>query len=203
MKKNGFAEAFNYSYEDAFVMEDVAVRHLYLNDEVNENVVNNVIYHILRYNRVDQGKPVDKRTPIILYINSPGGNLSDGFALVDAITTSITPVYTVNLGLAASAACYIFMAGDKRFAMPRSEFLIHEAIVGDLDHLSKMKDRMMFLNNDISEMIKEFVLNHSNILASTYKEHERVEWYMLPKEAQEFGYVDYIIGEDCDINSIL
>jgi len=169
MKKQRFAEAFNYSYEDLFVMEDVQMRHLYLNGEVDDTIVDNVIYHIIRFNVLDKGIEQSKRQPIIIYINSPGGNLNDGLACIDAISTSITPVYTVNIGEAASAACYIFMAGHKRYSMPHSEFLIHEAFLGDIDHISKVTDRIDFLNGEISDFLKDFVMEHSHISCSDYE----------------------------------
>lgn len=203
MKKQRFAEAFNYSYEDLFTMEDIQMRHLYLNGEVDENIVNTIIYHIIRFNVLDKEIEPENRQPIIIYINSPGGNLSDGMAALSAIQESITPVYTVNIGLAASAACYIFMAGHKRYSMPHSEFLIHEAFLGDVDHLSKVNDRIAFLNGEVSEMLKDFVLKHSKITEAEYDKQLRVEWYMLPPKAQELGYVDYIIGKDCTFDAIL
>jgi len=202
-KKETINEAFNYSYEDSFIMEDVHFRHLYLNSEVDENIVNNIIYHIIRYNVLDKELPVDQRQPIKLYINSPGGNMTDGFALVDAISVSKTPVHTINIGLAASAACYIYMAGKRRFAMPRSEFLLHEAFVGELGHLSKIEDSVSFMTNEIGDMIREFVLSHSAISKDCYDSRRRTEWYMLPGKAQEYGIVDIIIGKDCSIDAIL
>lgn len=203
MKKQRFAESFNYCYDDLFTMEDIQMRHLYLNGDVDESIVNNIIYHIIRYNYLDKDIESNKRQPIIIYINSSGGSLNDGLAAVDAIKESITPVYTVNIGLAASAACYIFMAGHKRFSMPHSEFLIHEAFLGDADHLSKVNDRIVFLNSEVSDMLRKFVLANSKITERLYSENERVEWYMLPDKAQELGYVDCIIGKDCDFNAIL
>ena len=66
---------------------------------------------ILRWNMEDKDIPPEDRKPIWVYIQSPGGNLLYMSALLDAIELSVTPVYTVNMGYAASAAALIFMAG--------------------------------------------------------------------------------------------
>jgi len=195
--------AFNYSYEDAFTMEDIATRHLYLNQEIDESVVNNIVYHIIRFNRIDKGIRPEERDPIWLYINSPGGALTDGFGLVDAITTSVTPVYTINLALAGSAAFFVFLAGKKRFAMPRSEFLLHEGYMGDVSSISKVHDNVQFMASDIVPMIKEYVISRTSIDERLYESRYRMEWYMLAQEAKTLGVVDSIIGEDCTIEDAL
>ena len=89
MKKQRFAEAFNYSYDDLFVMEDIQMRHLYLNGEIDNTIINTIVYHIIRFNVLDKGIKPSERQPIIIYINSPGGSLSDGLAGIDAITRTL------------------------------------------------------------------------------------------------------------------
>ena len=204
MKKyKSIPAAFSYSYEDAFVMEDLAVRHLYLNQEIDESVVNNIIYHIIRFNRLDKDIKPEDRDPIWLYINSPGGTLTDGFGLVDVVRESITPVYTVNLALAASAAFHVFIAGKKRYAMPSSEFLMHEMRTGDFDGISKVMDKLSFEAGDISQMIQDHVLSCTKIDPELYDAKFRNEWYMLANQAKDYGIVDSIIGKDCRFDDVL
>lgn len=69
---NEVQEIFNYCYEDKYYIEEVAERRLFLNNEVEEYVVGDLVRHILRYNRLDKGIPVEERKPIIIYINTPG-----------------------------------------------------------------------------------------------------------------------------------
>lgn len=66
-------KVYNLCYEDKFDIEDNEGRRIYLNCEVDEGVVDGAVYHILRYNRLDKDIPVEDRKPIIIYINSPGG----------------------------------------------------------------------------------------------------------------------------------
>ena len=66
---------YNLSYTEKFDIEDYDNRRLFLNSEIDETIITSIAYHILRYNRLDKGLPIDQRKPIILYINSPGGSV--------------------------------------------------------------------------------------------------------------------------------
>lgn len=202
-KKIETSETFTYSYGDKFDIEDVECRKIYLNCEIDENIIDTAVYHILRYNRLDKDIPIEKRKPIIIYINSPGGNVSDGYSLIDAIRLSKTPVYTVNLALAASMGFLIFIAGHKRYAMPHSEFLMHDGSTMGFDSTAKMRDRMEFETVELEKMTKEYIQSCTNIDDELYDAKYRCEWYFLPRKAKEIGAVDYIIGEDCNLDDIV
>lgn len=191
------------NYEDKFELSDLYERRLYLNGEVDKTVIESLVYHILRYNREDKGKPIDTRKPILLYINSPGGNISDGYGLIDAILDSNTPIYTINQGLCASMAFLIFIAGIKRYSMRRSEFLMHDGKISGWDSISKMKDRMEFETIQLETMTKKYVLDRTKISSDLYDMKYRVEWYMLPDEAKLYGICTDIVGVDCNIDSIV
>ena len=108
-ERDVISETYNYCFADKFVIEDINDnRHLFLNSDVDEQVIDQIVYHIMRYNRLDKGIDVQDRKPIIVYINSPGGSVVDGYGLVDAILCSKTPVYTVNLGQCSSMGFLIF-----------------------------------------------------------------------------------------------
>ena len=204
-KWNGeVAENYNYSFADKFDIEDIEInRHLYLNSDVDESVINQIVYHILRYNRLDKGIPVNDRKPIVLYINTPGGNVVDGYGLVDGILCSRTPVYTVNLGECSSMGFLIFISGHKRYAMPHSEFLMHEGVTGAVDCLSKAKERIDFEAGEMEQMTKAHVLERTKITSDMYKEKYKCEWYFLPEAAKDLGVTDFIIGKDCELDDII
>lgn len=202
-KENTIKGQYSFCYEDRFNFEDLENRRIYLNNEIDENVIDGAVYHILRYNRLDKGIPVEERKPIILYINSQGGNVIDGFGLVDVIRESKTPVYTVNLAFAASMGFLIFIAGHKRYSLPRAEFLLHDGATGAIDSVLKVKDRIEFETIQVAEMTKRYVLEQTSISEATYNEKLRVEWYLLPDEAKSIGAVDYIVGKDCSIDDII
>ena len=91
-KAEPIPEMFNYNYDDTFAMEDIKLRRLYINSEIDEEILESIVYHILRYNRIDKDTPTKDRKPIIIYINTPGGSVTDGFSLIDAILNSKTPI---------------------------------------------------------------------------------------------------------------
>lgn len=202
-KKKDMREIINYDYSDKFMMENYENRFLFLNSEVDEAVVNDIVYYILRYNKEDSDIPVDQRKPITIFINSPGGSVFDGYSAIDAITQSLTPVHTVNIGLCASMGYLIYLAGDKRFTMPHSTFLMHEGSCMDYGATSKVKDRIEFEAGELERVTREFVLSRTKITPDFYDKKYRVEFYFLPKKAKELGVAHYIIGVDCNISEVL
>ena len=101
-------------YFDRFEIEETENRRLYLNSAIDESILDSIVFQIMRFNRLDKDIPVEQRKPIVIYINSPGGCVSDGYGLIDVILNSKTPVYTVNQALCASMGFLIFLAGSKR-----------------------------------------------------------------------------------------
>lgn len=193
----------NIGYFEEYEMSDLEERRLFINGVIDDEVIDTIVYHILRYNREDKGTSVSDRVPIKLYINSTGGDVYSGYGLISAITSSLTPIYTINQGTCASMAFLIFIAGNKRYSMENSMFLMHEGFTGGFDNTSKMRDRMEFETEQLEEHTRNFVLNHTSIEEDFYKEKYRIEWYMLPEEAKQYDICDYIVGKDCTIDEII
>lgn len=196
-------QQINLTYDDALILEDIEYRKLYLNDCIDETVITQIAYYILRYNRMDKDIPVKDRKPIVLFINSVGGSVSDGWGLIDAIITSKTPVYTVNLALCASMAFLVYIAGHERYSMPHAEFLMHDGMSGVIDSTAKARDRMDFETDQLEVMTKEFVIEHTKISDELYDKQYRREWWFLPTEGKNIGAIDYIIGKDCEIDTLV
>ena len=187
---------------DMLHLNDLKQRKLYLNEGIDKDSVMEIIQHIIRYNVEDKGKDIEKRKPILLYVTSNGGSVDAGYELIDMITASKTPVYTVNLGFQYSMGFLIGIAGHKRFAMPNAKFLHHDGYNSAYDSGSKVQDRIKF-DARVDDRTKEYVLSRSNITQDEYDANLRVEWYMFADEAKQKGFVDYIIGEDCDMDAII
>jgi len=196
-------ELFNYCLEDKYNIEDLEGRRLYINYNIDSNIVDDIVYHIMRYNREDKGIEVSNRKPIILYINSNGGSVPDGYAVIDAIINSKTPVFTVNQGYCYSMGFLIFLAGHKRYSMPSATFLMHDGDTATWDSTAKAKDRMDFETNQVEVYTKSYILSRTKIDDKLYEEKYRVEWYFYPEEAKKYGVADYIVGVDCDINEVV
>lgn len=196
-------ETYNYSYSDRFDFEDLENRRIYINCDIDENVIDSAVYHIFRYNRIDKDISVEERKPIIIYINTPGGVITDGYCLIDAIRSSVTPVYTVNIGTCYSMGFLIFIAGKKRYCMQSSTFLCHDGFSGAVDSMNKLRDRVEFETGEMEEYTMNYIIEQTKITKKQYTANKRKEWYFYPNEAKELGVTDYIVGVDCDIYEIL
>lgn len=124
-----------------------------------------------------------------------------GFQLIDTILHSKTPVYTINTGYQYSMGFLIGLAGHKRFGTPNAKYLMHDGTYAVCNSSTKIRDHMKFQERE-DERLKQYILEHSNITADEYDANLRVEWYMFADEAKQKGFVDYIIGQDCDIDMV-
>ena len=194
--------SFGFSYEDVTNIDDYCSRHIYLHDEICEITANYVINRILSYNNDDKNIPESERKPIIFYCTSSGGSVDDGMGIINIIEQSITPIYTVNLAYQCSMGFLIGLAGKKRYAMPNAKFLMHDGTSVAIGASSKILDSIKF-EEQREKRIKEFVLNHSNLNQKQYDEIYRVELYTFADKAKEYGFIDYIIGVDCDLGEVL
>ncbi len=195
----------SYTLEDYLWEQKCASRRLYLYGaiedavEASENfdsvtsIASQVVQMILRYNSEDSGIERDKRRPIVLYINSPGGDITEGFALVSVIKASTTPVYTVNLGQWCSMAFLIGIAGDKRYSLQRALFLLHDGSTAYFGTTNKAQDTFKFNERFEDDVVRKHVLECTKISPEEYDRHKRVEWYMLPEDALKYGCIDEIV----------
>lgn len=190
--------------DDIFYLKDLERRKFFLNCEINSSTVGDTIRHIMQINREDEDNdiPAENRKPIILYLNSPGGEVDAGQGLIDVIQVSKTPVYTVNIAQCYSMALYIFLAGHKRYAMPGSKFLLHDGSISMGDSSMKMQDLMAFQRR-VEDRMERFVIEHSNITKEEYAATARVELYLFADEAKEKGMVDHILGTDCPLTEVI
>lgn len=188
--------------EDIFYIKDLKQRKLFIATNISQETVEDAVRHIMQFNREDAGIPSEERKPVILYVSSNGGDVDSGFELIDVIMRSKTPVYTVNLGYQYSMGFLIGLAGHKRFAMPNAKFLMHDGTNFVWDSGAKAQDRMEF-NKKIEDRVREYILSRSKLTEDEYDSKYRIEWYMFSEEAKEKGFVDYIVGEDCEIDEIV
>lgn len=190
------------SLEEVMMVKDMQQRKIWLHDEIDIETVSGAIHNIYQYNREDADLSVEERKPILLYIASNGGSVDAGFALIDAIQTSKTPVYTINTGYWYSMGFLIGLAGKRRFAMPNATFLMHDGSNFIWTSGSKAQDQADF-NRRVEARVKQYILDHSTLTSKEYDKKQRVEWYLFADEAKEKGFIDQIIGVDCDIDTVV
>lgn len=147
---------------------------------------------IMNWNREDYGKPVKERVPITLLFLSPGGDLNINNSLVDTITLSKTPVIGVNCGMAASAACFIFLACHKRYTFPTAEFLIHQGAGTFSGNYEDVVAAILNYQRQIGNLGK-YILSRTKISQEEFEENFSSDWYIDAEEAVEKGLCSKII----------
>ena len=85
---------------------------------------------------------LDSESPVIMWINSPGGSIIDGLAIIDTMVGLTMPVYTVITGEACSMAGIISVCGDRKFITPNAVWMAHDAKGFMYDYFDKMEDRL-------------------------------------------------------------
>ena len=188
--------------DELFYLKDLKQRKLFLNADIDQTSVADIVKHIMQINKEDKGLEPHERMPILLYVTSNGGEVDSGFELIDVIMNSKTPVYTINLGYQYSMGFLIGLSGHKRFATRNAKFLMHDGSNFVYNSGAKAQDQMEF-NRKIESRIKQYVLSRSKVSEEEYDSKLRVEWYLFADKTKKKGFVDYIIGEDCDINEIV
>lgn len=201
----------SFDLNDYIDYRDRQDRRLYLNTAIGYNSegiilvgessnADEIAQLILDYNREDQGMPVGERQPIRLYIDSPGGDVISGFAIIGVIKVSKTPVYTINVGQWSSTAFFIGICGHRRFSLPNMTFLMHDGDLNMSGSTNKTQDTMKFNERYENEVVRAHVLSHSKMSSSEYDDRVREEIYMLPDDALRYGFIDEIVE---DIDTIL
>lgn len=192
----------NLGLDDYFYLKEYSERKHYITDVIDSTSVEDACKAILQYNKEDAGLDRESRKPIMIYLDTPGGEVTAGMKLIDIIQASKTPVYIVNLGTCYSMGFLIYVVGHKRFASRNATFLMHDGSIEIGGSSSKTRDYIAF-NDLVEERTKSLVLAMTSISSELYDEKFRKEWYMFAQEAKELGIVDSIIGEDCEIEDVI
>ena len=191
----------NMALPDPFLLnqyQELEDRIIWLDSSVNEDTVE-IGKKILRWNMEDRTKKPKKVKPIILLIFSYGGNLDVCNSLIDIIEGSDTPVYGVNMGIAASAACFIYLACHKRFMLPRSSFLIHRGSGGYEGTYEQVLAQIVDYQNSI-ELIVNLVKEKTDYSEKEIEEKISTEWYIRQEEALKYGVTHMVVK---NLNEVL
>lgn len=166
-------------------------RTLWIDSEIDDMTLE-LEKFIMAWNREDFGKPVKERVPITLLFLSPGGDLEINNSLVDAITLSKTPVIGVNCGMAASAACFIYLACHKRYTFPNATFLIHQGAGSFSGNYEDVIAAILNYQKEI-EKLGSYILSRTKIEENEFTENFSTDWYIDAEEAVKKGICSKII----------
>ena len=168
-------------------------RIIFLGEDVNSTTASLVIAQLLFLESEDPDREIS------LYINSPGGSITDGMGIVDTMNYIKCPVSTICVGLAASFGAVLLANGEKgkRFATPNAEILIHQPLIGgngiagqtteikiQAEHMIKTREKLNKLLSDKTGQSIETI----------ERDTERDHW-MTAEEALEYGLIDGIMDK--------
>ena len=165
-------------------------RIIMLTEEVNNVTASLIVAQLLFLEGQDSTKDIS------LYINSPGGSVSDGMAIYDTMQYIKCDVSTICMGMAASMGAFLLAAGTKgkRFALPNSEIMIHQPLGGaqgqatdimiHAEHIVRTKEK---LNTILSERTGQ---PYDVIVRDTERDN-----FMTAQQAMEYGLIDKVITQ--------
>ena len=166
-------------------------RIIFLDGEINNQCASLIISQLLYLESKDSNEDIQ------LYINSTGGSVSDGLAIIDTMNTISCDVSCIVTGMAASMAALILSSGTKgkRYALPHAEIMIHQPMsmtqgqVSDLKiavhHVQQVKETLCDLLVELTGQKKEKI----------HKDMDRDKWFNA-KDAKSYGLIDAILKKD-------
>lgn len=162
-------------------------RIIFISGEINDALANNVIASLLYLDSINHDD-------ICIYINSPGGSVSSGFAIYDTMQFISSDVSTICVGIAASMGAFLLSSGTigKRYALPNSDIMIHQPLGGAEGQATDIKivsDRILLLRKRLNKILAK---NTKQSIRRIEKDTER-DYYLDAKEALEYGIIDKII----------
>lgn len=163
-------------------------RIVFLGEQVDSHTANLVVAQLLYL------ASEDPKRDIKLYINSPGGSVYDGLAIIDTMNYIQPDVQTIGIGLQASMGAMLLSCGakGKRFALPNARIMIHQPSSGTE---GKVTDQEITLRESIyvkQRLIEIFAKNTGKDLKQVEKDMDRDNW-MSAEEAKKYGIIDEII----------
>lgn len=163
-------------------------RIIFLSNEVNDDIASLIVSQLLFLESQDPGKDIS------LYINSPGGSVSAGFAIYDTMNYIKCDVATYCMGLAASMGAFLLAGGakGKRYAMPNAEIMIHQPSGGAKGQETEIRivaEQILKTRERLNQILAENTGKPLDIIvADTERDN-----YMTAEEAKAYGLVDHVI----------
>ena len=163
-------------------------RIVFLGGAIDDDVANIVIVQLLFLESEDPKKDIS------LYINSPGGSISAGLAILDTMNHVKPSISTMCVGMAASMGAVILSAGDKgkRFALPNSEIMIHQPLGGAEGQASDIEISAKRIIKNREVLNKILAKNSGQPLSRIEKDADR-DFFMNAEEAKKYGIIDKIL----------
>jgi ATP-dependent Clp protease protease subunit len=163
-------------------------RIIFLGSEVNDVTASLAVAQMLFLEAEDPDKDIQ------LYINSPGGSVTAGFAIYDTMQYIKCDVSTICIGMAASMGAFLLTAGakGKRFALPNSEIMIHQPLGGARGQATDIQihaEQILKIKNKLNDILSN---RTGQPLEKIQRDTER-DYFMSADQAKEYGIIDQVI----------
>src|ERR1019366_5026827 len=184
----------NSSVSDTFGVNDLNQRLLrerivFLGSQVDQNAANRICAELLLLEAEDPGKDIS------LYVNSPGGSVTDGLAIYDTMQYVNCDIRTICVGMAASMGQFLLCAGTKgkRFSLPHSRILMHQPSMGGMQgqasDIAIQAEQIVYMKTMLAERIS---FHTGQTLERIEADSDRDRWFTA-QEALEYGFIDAVI----------
>lgn len=173
---------------DPLAEKFLKTRQILLSGEINEENAEKIVRQLFILE-------ADSDKPIYIFIDSPGGDVDAGFAIFDAIRFVNAPVYTIGMGLVASAAALILLASPKerRLGLPHSHYLIHQPLSGMKGTATEIEIHAMEIAKTKAK-INEIIAGETGTpLDKVTKDTDRDFW-LAADEAASYGLISKVIS---------
>eukprot|EP00894_Picocystis_sp_ML_P005274 jgi/Pico_ML_1/55791/g1429.t1 len=166
-------------------------RIVFLGSQVDDFVADAVVSQLLLLDAMDPTKDIK------LFINSPGGSVTAGMGIYDAMKMCRADVQTVCFGLAASMGAFLLGAGTKgkRYSMPNARIMIHQPLGGASGQAVDIEIQAREIMHH-KTTLNQIMSDYTGQPVEKVEEDTDRDRYMSPLEAKEYGIIDHIIGGD-------
>ena len=164
-------------------------RIIFIGDEINDVTASLVVAQLLFLEAEDPDKDIQ------IYINSPGGSITSGFAIYDTMQYIKPDVSTICIGMAASMGAFLLAAGakGKRFALPNAEVMIHQPLGGTRGQAEDIRihaERIVKMREKLNQILSDRTgQSYEKVAKDTDRDN-----FMSAQEAKEYGLIDEVIA---------
>lgn len=183
-EENGVKRA--YDIPSRLLMDRIVM----LTDEINSASANSIIGQLLFLEKENN------KEPITMYINSPGGSVTDGFAIYDMIHQIKCPVNTICIGMAASMAAFLLAAGTgERYATENSTIMIHQPMGETRGQATDITIYTNYILN-LKKKLNNILAEKTRQKYETIQEYTERDKYFNAEEAKNFGLIDKVYRKE-------
>ncbi|MBQ6582642.1 MAG: ATP-dependent Clp endopeptidase proteolytic subunit ClpP [Mogibacterium sp.] len=165
-------------------------RIIFVDQEINDHLASLVVAQLLFLEAEDPEKDIN------IYINSPGGSVTAGLAILDTMNYVRPDICTICVGLAASMGAVLLSAGTKgkRYALPNAEIMIHQPLGGAQGQASDIKIQADWILRTREKLNRILAENTGRELAEIERDTDR-DNFMYPEEALAYGLIDCVMDQ--------